>query len=59
VAVETDGDYSLTMSEQDIFLNFYNPEGDESTLDNTLFYYLSATKSPRVLPVAPCWFTKP
>ena len=46
VAVETDGDYSLTMSEQEVFYNFYNPEGDESTLDNTLFYYLSSTQSP-------------
>ena len=46
VAVETDGDYSLTMSEQEVFFNFYNPEGDESTLDNTLFYYLSQTTSP-------------
>ena len=46
VAVETDGNYNLTMSEQQVFYNFYNPEGDESTLDNTLFYYLSQTKSP-------------
>ena len=46
VAVETDGDYSLTMSEQEVFFNFYNPEGDESTLNNTLFYYLSQTTSP-------------
>ncbi|MGM0433630.1 MAG: DUF1329 domain-containing protein [Pseudomonadota bacterium] len=46
VAVETDGDYNLTMSEQEVFFNFYNPEGDESTLDNTLFYYLSKTTSP-------------
>ncbi|WP_237416513.1 DUF1329 domain-containing protein [Vreelandella utahensis] len=46
VAVETDGDYSMTMSEQELFYNFYNPEGDESTLDNTLFYYLSRTTSP-------------
>lgn len=46
VAVERDGDYSLTMSEQEVFYNYYNPEGDESTLDNTLFYYLSKTTSP-------------
>ena len=46
VAVTTDGDYSLTMSEQEVFYNFYNPEGDQSTLDNTLFYYLSSTTSP-------------
>jgi len=36
----------MTMSEQELFYNFYNPEGDESTLDNTLFYYLSRTTSP-------------
>ncbi|XOZ33805.1 DUF1329 domain-containing protein [Halomonadaceae bacterium KBTZ08] len=46
VAVETDGDYSLTMAKHELFFNFYNPEGDESTLDNTLFYYLSQTTSP-------------
>lgn len=44
--VEADGEYSLVMSEQDVFYNFYNPEGDEESLDNTLFYYLSETKSP-------------
>ena len=44
--VEADGSYSLVMSEQDVFYNFYNPQGSEETLDNTLFYYLSETKSP-------------
>jgi len=44
--VEADGSYSLVISEQDVFYNFYNPEGSEETLDNTLFYYLSETKSP-------------
>lgn len=46
VAVTTDGDYNLVMSEQQVFYNLYNPEGDQSTLDNTLFYYLSSTTSP-------------
>ena len=44
--VETDGNYSLVMSEQDVFYNFYNPEGGEDELDNTLFYYLSSIQSP-------------
>jgi len=46
VAVTTSGDYSLTMSRQEVFFNFYNPEGGPEDLDNTLFYYLSATTSP-------------
>lgn len=46
VAVSSDGDYNLTMSRQEVFFNFYNPEGDEESLDNTLFYYLSSTTSP-------------
>lgn len=44
--VDPTGSYSLVMSTQDLLFNFYNPEGDESTLDNTLFYYLSSTISP-------------
>ncbi|MCK7549591.1 DUF1329 domain-containing protein [Marinobacter koreensis] len=46
VAVQQDGDYSLVTSQQEVFFNFYNPKGDESTLDNIIFYYLSFTLSP-------------
>lgn len=46
VAVQQNGDYTLIRSQQEAFFNFYNPEGDESTLDNILFYYLSFTESP-------------
>ena len=46
VAVTQGGDYSLTMSRQEFFFNFYNPELDADSLDNTLFYYLSSTTSP-------------
>ena len=46
VAVQTDGQYSLVTSQQDVFFNFYNPEGSEETLDNVIFYYLSFTQSP-------------
>jgi len=46
VAVQTDGDYSLVTSQQEVFFNFYNPEGSEDELDNIIFYYLSFTQSP-------------
>lgn len=46
VAVQTDGDYSLVTSRQEAFLNFYNPEGSEETLDNVIFYFLSFIESP-------------
>lgn len=46
VAVQTDGDYSLVTSQQEVFFNFYNPEGSEDDLDNIIFYYLSFTQSP-------------
>lgn len=46
VAVQTDGDYSLVTSQQEAFVNYYNPEGSEATLDNVIFYYLSFTQSP-------------
>jgi hypothetical protein len=46
VAVQPNGDYSLVTSQQEVFFNYYNPKGDESTLDNVIFYYLSFTQSP-------------
>jgi hypothetical protein len=46
VAVQANGDYTLVTSQQEVFFNFYNPKGDESTLDNIIFYYLSFTQSP-------------
>ncbi|HTN34596.1 MAG TPA: DUF1329 domain-containing protein [Marinobacter sp.] len=46
VAVQANGDYSLVTSQQEVFFNFYNPKGDESDLDNVIFYYLSFTQSP-------------
>ncbi|WP_336368002.1 DUF1329 domain-containing protein [Marinobacter sp. C2H3] len=46
VAVQQNGDFSPVTSQQEVFFNFYNPEGDESTLDNIIFYYLSFTISP-------------
>ncbi|GAA3570860.1 MAG: DUF1329 domain-containing protein [Pseudomonadales bacterium] len=46
VAVQSDGDYSLVTSQQEVFFNFYNPEGGEDELDNIIFYYLSFTQSP-------------
>ena len=46
VAVQSDGDYALVTSQQEVFFNFYNPEGGEDELDNIIFYYLSFTQSP-------------
>jgi len=46
VAVQSGGEYSLVTSQQEVFFNFYNPEGSEKTLDNVIFYYLSFTQSP-------------
>ncbi|MGP4845840.1 DUF1329 domain-containing protein [Marinobacter sp. 1Y8] len=46
VAVQQNGDYSLVTSQQEAFFNYYSPEGDESSLDNIIFYYLSFTLSP-------------
>ncbi|OEY66974.1 DUF1329 domain-containing protein [Marinobacter sp. X15-166B] len=46
VAVRANGSYSLVTSQQEVFFNYYNPEGSEETLDNVIFYYLSFTQSP-------------
>jgi hypothetical protein len=46
VAVQQDGDYSLVTAQVEGAFNYYDPEGDESTLDNVIFYYLSFTLSP-------------
>lgn len=46
VAVQQNGAYNLTTSQQEVFFNFFNPEGSEKTLDNKLFYYLSFTTAP-------------
>ncbi|PID43097.1 MAG: outer membrane lipoprotein-sorting protein [Proteobacteria bacterium] len=46
VAVQRNGDYTLVSSQQEVFWNFYNPEGSVEDLDNILSYYLSFTKSP-------------
>lgn len=46
VAVQKSGTYSLVTSQQEIDFLFYHKNGDFSTLDNRLFYYLSFTKRP-------------
>lgn len=46
VAVQRNGDYTLVSSQQEVFWNFFNPEGSEKDLENILFYYLSFTKAP-------------
>ncbi|WP_097460687.1 DUF1329 domain-containing protein [Mangrovitalea sediminis] len=45
-AVQQNGDYSLVESENQVFFNFYNPKGNEGTLDNLLFDYIAFTNSP-------------
>ncbi|MDG9667508.1 DUF1329 domain-containing protein [Hahella sp. CR1] len=45
-AVQRNGEFSLVNSQQEVFWNFYNPEGSEKYLKNILFYYLSFTISP-------------
>ncbi|PIE43631.1 MAG: outer membrane lipoprotein-sorting protein [Gammaproteobacteria bacterium] len=46
VAVQRNGDYTPVSSQQEVFWNFYNPEGSVDDLDNILYYYLSFTKAP-------------
>ena len=46
VAVYQNGTYELVSSSQEVFFNYYNPEGSLSTLDNMMFYYLSSTHAP-------------
>ncbi|MGI9280924.1 MAG: DUF1329 domain-containing protein [Endozoicomonas sp.] len=46
VAVQRSGAYSLVTSQQEALLNYNLPGGSEKSLDNTIFYYLSFTKSP-------------
>ncbi|WP_342245587.1 DUF1329 domain-containing protein [Pseudomonas sp. OTU5201] len=46
VAVQRNGDYSLVTSQQEALFKYYNPKGSYADLNNTLFYYLSFTKSP-------------
>lgn len=46
VNVQRNGDFTPVTSQQELFFNYYNPEGNEKKLKNILFYYLSFTKSP-------------
>ena len=46
VAVQRNGDYTPVTSQQEALFRFYNPKGSAADLNNTLFDYLSFTKSP-------------
>lgn len=47
VAVQRNGDYSLVVSQQEVYFRYYNPKGSVKDLaDNVSFYYLAFTKSP-------------
>lgn len=47
VAVQRNGDYSLVVSQQEVYFRYYNPKGSIKDLaDNVSFYYLAFTKSP-------------
>ena len=46
VAVQRNGDYTPVTSQQEALFRFYNPKGSAAELNNTLFDYLSFTKSP-------------
>ncbi|KEQ15275.1 hypothetical protein GZ77_00970 [Endozoicomonas montiporae] len=46
VAVQRNGSYSLSTSQQEALINYNLPGGSEATLDNIIFYYLSFTRSP-------------
>ncbi|MAM85943.1 MAG: outer membrane lipoprotein-sorting protein [unclassified Hahellaceae] len=46
VAVQRNGEYTLVTSQQEVYFNYYNPEGSAKTLDNVLFYYLSFNIAP-------------
>lgn len=47
VAVQRNGDYSLAVSQQEVYFRYYNPKGSPADLaDNVSFYYLTFTKSP-------------
>ncbi len=44
--VQRNGTFSLVESQQEVFWNFFNPEGSEAELENILFYYLSFITAP-------------
>lgn len=44
--VQRNGTFNLVESQQEVFWNFFNPEGNEKSLDNILFYYLSFITAP-------------
>lgn len=46
VAVQRNGAFSLSTSQQEALINYNLPRGSEATLDNIIFYYLSFTRSP-------------
>lgn len=46
VNVQRNGDFTPVTSQQEVFFNYYDPDGNEKALKNVLFYYLSFTKSP-------------
>ena len=46
VAVQRNGAYILSTSQQEALFNYNLPGGTEESLNNVIFYYLSFTKSP-------------
>lgn len=45
-AVAPDGSYTPIVTQQEVYYKYYDRKYSATTLDNTLFYYLSFTKSP-------------
>lgn len=46
VAVQRNGNYSLTTSQQEVYFPYNDPKVSLNELDNILFYYLSFTTAP-------------
>jgi hypothetical protein len=46
LAVQRDGVFTQINKHQELFMNFYNPEGDFASMENVMLYFLTTNKAP-------------
>lgn len=46
LAVQRDGTFTMINKHQELFMNFYNPQGNFQSMDNIMLYFLTFNKAP-------------
>ncbi len=46
LAVQRDGQFTQINKHQELFMNYYNPEGNFAKMENVMLYYLTTNKAP-------------